>query len=40
MFGRILLVNTTETAIKYGRPKARKKERAADVLDEFVTNPT
>ena len=28
--------HSIEAAMKYGRPKAREKERAADALDEFV----
>ena len=31
MFG-----HSIETAMKYGRPKAREKERAADALDDMV----
>jgi hypothetical protein len=27
-----------ETAMKYGRPKAREKDRTADVLDEMARN--
>jgi site-specific recombinase XerD len=29
--------HSIETAMKYGRPKAREKERAAEALDEMVT---
>jgi hypothetical protein len=28
--------HSIETAIMYGRPKARKKERAAETLDDMV----
>jgi hypothetical protein len=28
--------HSIETAMKYGRPKAREKECAADVLDDMV----
>ncbi len=28
--------HSVAAAMKYGRPKAREKERAADALDEFV----
>jgi len=31
MFGHFI-----ETAMKYGSPKAREKERAAEALDEFA----
>jgi hypothetical protein len=29
--------HSIETAMKYDRPKAREKERAAEALDEMVT---
>ena len=29
--------HSIETAMKYGRPTAREKERAAEALDEMVT---
>jgi integrase len=29
--------HSVATAMKYGRPKTREKERAADALDEMVT---
>src|SRR5271157_4891033 len=29
--------HSIETAMKYGRPKAREKERAAEALDEMAT---
>jgi hypothetical protein len=29
--------HSVATAMKYGRPKAREKERAAEALDERVT---
>ena len=29
--------HSIQTAIKYGRPMAKKKERAAEALDEMVT---
>ena len=29
--------HSIETAMKYGRPKTREKERAADALDEMAT---
>jgi hypothetical protein len=28
--------HSIETAMKYGRPKAREKERAAEALDQMV----
>jgi hypothetical protein len=28
--------HSVATAMKYGRPKAREKERAAEALDEFT----
>jgi hypothetical protein len=29
--------HSIETAMKYGRPKAREKERAAEALDQIAT---
>jgi hypothetical protein len=29
--------HSVATAMKYGRPKVREKERAAEALDEMVT---